>query len=242
MDEYLVSISDRRIQIDPRDLTDRQDVINLVESFGFIDSGTDIPSPWRHIIDQANRLGLFRDDAGDYWLARAQRNSRVIDINHIGSFNALRTQWHSFDLSEISQSESFQALQNAMSAYAVELKYDSTGVYQNLYLEAEDLIDQLEREEIESKERYLSAVASCARKFWQTEVELQPFSRELHGELLPQTFRMEDISQYLAVQDNKIIWIGYKHEVEAAWKTALSYDHFRDSCAELAAWARNASF
>lgn len=242
MDEHLVSISDRQIQIDPRDLTDRQDVINLVESFGFTDSGTDIPSPWRHIIGQANRLGLFRDDTGDYWLARAQRHSRVIDINHIGSFNTLRTQWHSLDLSEISQSESYQALLNAMSAYAIELKYDSSGVYNNLYLEADDLIDQLEREEIESKERYLTAVANCARKFWQTEVELQPFSRKFHGELLPQTFRMEDISQYLAVQDNKIIWIGHKHEVEAAWKTALSYDRFRDSCSELAAWARNASF
>lgn len=242
MEEHLISISDELIRLNPGDLSEPADIIQLVESFGFEDAITDIPKAWRHVMTQANRLGLFRDDGSEYWIAKIQRDQHCIEVSHIGTFSTLRSQWQSMDLSDINRSRAYASLVNSIDAFQVELKYDRTGKYQNIYTEAEQLLGQLESETIENKDTFIEDMGRCARKFWQAEVDYSAFSEEVHGRLLPQSFRLDEEHDFVAVQDPKIVWISYRHEVERQWAEALTYEEFREGCSEIAAWALNASF
>jgi len=241
VENYLVSVSDHLVQINPRDLSELEELMGIIASFGFIDSRQDLPEAERFLASHPHRLGIFKDDSDQYWLAEYKRQSQMIDLNRIGSRQAVETLTTASTDKQIELSRPYQTLLRHLESHRADLKHDRTGDYRKLYQHAQDLLAQIDSGQFGNPLEAREALADCCRRFWHQQVSMKPFDPAEFQEMLPQANKMKH-GDFLLIEDTKIAWVTNRQEAEAAWDTALDYEEFRNACQELAAWALNVMF
>ena len=241
MENYLVSVSDHLVQINPRDLSELEELMGIIASFGFTDSAQDVPHAEHFLEDHPHRLGIFRDDSDQYWLAEYKRQSQMIDLNLIGSRQAVETLTTPDAQARIEESRPYQTLLRHLENHRADLKHDRTGDYLKLYEQAQTLLARIDNGRFTNSFEARETLAECCRQFWHQQVRMKPFDPAEFHEMLPQANKMKN-GDFLLIEDTKIAWVANRQEAEAAWDTALDYDEFRSACREFAAWALNVMF
>ena len=242
MTNYLVSISDRLVQIDPRGLCEMEDLMRVIASFGFTESSADLPDAARQLLDAPHRLGLFRDDISQYWLAEFKKQTELIDVVLIGDLDNLQTIAKPVDIDAIKASRPYIALLDHLHNHQADLKHDRDGTYQRLYDQARALLDDIENGAITDENAAMDALGELCRDFWQSKVSKSEFDPGCFREMLPQNHQLSENKRYNLIADKKIAWVGDYEETESAWRTALNYEEFRHACPQIAAWALNVMF
>ncbi len=242
MTNYLVSISDRLVQIDPRGLREMEDLMRVIASFGFTESGADLPDGAHRLLDTPHRLGVFKDDINQYWLAEFKKQTELIDVVLIGDLDNLKTIANPVATDAIESSRPYIVLHQHLRNHQADLKHDRSGTYQKLYEQARQLLDEIDNGAVTDPDATQAALASHCRKFWQSQVTKSCFDPRRYSEMLPQNHQLDHDKRFNLIQDRKIAWVGEYEETEAAWASALDYEEFRNSCRQVAAWALNVMF
>ncbi|HBS27603.1 MAG TPA: hypothetical protein DD827_10880 [Gammaproteobacteria bacterium] len=242
MENYLVSISDQLVQIDPQELTEMGQLMDLISSFGFDNSSDQIPASSQHILNHPDRLGVFQDDSSDYWVADFKKKTKLIDLNHIGELRDLEAASTLVDYQEMIVSKPYLALQQHVQTHKIDLKHDQHGHYIHAYQHAQNLFDDLKNSQVFDVSKYQASLSNCCREFWQIGVSVNEFDQITHGEMLPQNYKLAENVEYGLIKDSKIVWVAPKAEIDQHWQSALSYEDFRNSCQVIATWAVNTMF
>lgn len=242
MQDYLVSISDQLVQIDPREFTEMDELMDLISSFGFDNSSNSLPQASQHILRHPNRLGVFQDDSNDYWVADFRNKTKLIDLNFIGELKDLEAASAPIDYSKLRASSAYLALQQHLHSHQIDLKHEQHGHYAQAYNKAQALLDEFNQHNVLDADEYLHSLAECCREFWQIGISVVKFDQITHGGMLPQNYKLSDNVDYQLVKDSKIVWVAPTTEIEKYWQSSLSYEDLRASCNVIATWAVNAMF